>query len=193
MCECQRGRDTQSQAQRKVREKVQARENERFERDCQNVAGGNVSSEVERSQAEREQEVETIISVCESLRVALCDVIGSLSPVSGAEDEHREYPDPTSGLSEEHAVLASVLLLHQPPGASSACVDCNDLITVCGVTLMPAVTVEEHVCMRMRKPLFPGCISFISSRAWGAAAWLTVESCCCSKHRLPDHLAGKSI
>lgn len=46
---------------------VHARENERFERDCKNVAGGNVSSEVGRSQTEREQEVETIISVCESL------------------------------------------------------------------------------------------------------------------------------
>lgn len=73
---------------REVREKVQARESERFERDCQNVAGGNVSSEVERSQTEREQEVETIISVCESLQVALCDVTGSVSSVSAAEDKH---------------------------------------------------------------------------------------------------------
>lgn len=37
-------------------------------RDCQNVAGGNVSGEVEKSQTEREQAVETIISVCESPR-----------------------------------------------------------------------------------------------------------------------------
>eukprot|EP00064_Thunnus_orientalis_P002313 superscaffoldBa00000163_g2320 len=64
-----------------------ARENKRFERDCQNVTGGNVSSEVERSQTEREQEVETIISVSESLRVALCDVTGSPSSVSTAEDK----------------------------------------------------------------------------------------------------------
>lgn len=70
----------------KVRE-VQARENERFERDCQNVAGGNVSGEVERSQTRREQEVETIISVCESTRVAPCDVTGSPSSVSTAEDK----------------------------------------------------------------------------------------------------------
>ena len=60
-----------------MREKVQARENEKFERDCQNVTGGNVSSEVERSQTGREQEVETIISVSESQRVGLCDVTGS--------------------------------------------------------------------------------------------------------------------
>lgn len=60
----------------KERERERER-NERFERDCQNVADRNVSSEVKRSQTEREQEVETIISVSESLRVALCDVTGS--------------------------------------------------------------------------------------------------------------------
>ena len=69
---------------------MQARANERFERDCQNVAGGNVSGDVERSQTEREQEVETIISVCESLRVALCDVTSSPSSVSSAEDKRRD-------------------------------------------------------------------------------------------------------
>lgn len=73
-----------------MREKVQARENKGFERDCQNVTGGNVSREVERSQTEREQEVEVLISVSESLRVALCDVTGSPSSVSSAEDKHRD-------------------------------------------------------------------------------------------------------
>ncbi len=141
--------------QRKVREEVQARENERFERDCQNVAGGNVSGEVERSQTGREQEVETIISVCESLRVALCDVTGSPSSVSTAEDKHREQHILTSGLSEEHAVLSSVLLLHslQSPGSRSGRVGCNDLITICGVTLVPAVTVDVCVCVRV-SPFF---------------------------------------
>lgn len=84
-CE-QKGKETHANG-RKVREKVQARANERFERDCQNVAGGNVSGEVERSQTEPEQEVETIISVCESPRVARCDVTGSPSSVSTTEDK----------------------------------------------------------------------------------------------------------
>lgn len=60
-------RDKETDREREVREK---KFNVRFERDCQNVAGGNVSSEVKRSQTEREQEVETIISVCESLRAS---------------------------------------------------------------------------------------------------------------------------
>lgn len=45
-----RERHTHSHSHRKVREKVQAKENKRFERDCQNVAGGKVIGEVERSQ-----------------------------------------------------------------------------------------------------------------------------------------------
>lgn len=119
---CVQEKDTS--VQRKVREKVQARESRRFERDCQNVAGGNVSSEVEKSQTEREQEVETIISVCESLREDLCDVTDSRSSVSTAEDKQRNQHVPTYGLSEEHAVLYSVspLLRLQSPGPSSTCV-----------------------------------------------------------------------
>jgi len=71
------------------------KKNVRSERDCQNVAGGNVSAEVKRSQTEREHEVETIISVCESRRArALCDVTGSLSSVSAAEDERRGLARP---------------------------------------------------------------------------------------------------
>lgn len=59
------------------KKKVQAEENKRFKRDCQNVAGENGSREVERSQFEAEQEVEAIISVSVSLRVSQCDVSGS--------------------------------------------------------------------------------------------------------------------
>lgn len=53
------------------------------------MSGGNVSNEVERSQTAPEQEVEPIISVCESLRVAQCDVTGFPSSVFTTEDKHR--------------------------------------------------------------------------------------------------------
>lgn len=84
--------------------KVQAGENKRFKRDCQNVTGGNGSGEVERSQFEVEQEVEAIISVS----VSQCDVSGSPSSVCTDEDMHIACV--TSGLFREHAVLVSVSL-----------------------------------------------------------------------------------
>lgn len=67
---CYRGKKKQGEREgereKGERKSSSGRKTERFERDCQNVAGGNVSREVKRSQTEREQEVETIISVSES-------------------------------------------------------------------------------------------------------------------------------
>lgn len=59
-----------------------------------------------------EQEVEAIISVCESLRMALCDVTGSVCSVSAAENQHSDWHVLPSGLCEDHDVLSFVLLLH---------------------------------------------------------------------------------
>lgn len=144
----ERERETSAHTWRRVRGKVQARENERFERDCQNVAGGNVSGEVERSQTEPEQEVEAIISVCESPRVAPRDVTGSPSCESCSEDKHSDQHVPTSGLCGEHVVPSSIL----PPCCAASgppalpVVGCNDLVAVCGVTLGPCLSIKR-VCV----------------------------------------------
>lgn len=106
------------------KKKVQAGENKRFKRDCQNVTGGNGSSEVERSQFEVEQEVEAIISVSVSLRVAQCNVSGSPSCVRTDEDMHKACV--TSGLFGEHAVLVPVSL---PIGLRAAALPVSDVMT----------------------------------------------------------------
>lgn len=154
--------ETETHTHRKVREKVQAGENERFERDCQNVAGGNVSSEVERSQTEPEQQVETIISVCESLRAAPCDVTGSPASVSTAEDKHGDRHVLTSDLSAEHAVLCSVLLLLSLQAPAPALMTSS--LFVGSHRSLPRLS------MCVLAPRYPQCISFIWSRARAAAA-----------------------
>lgn len=136
MCEFKRHRE---------KKKVQAGENKRFKRDCQNVTGGNGSGEVERSQFEVEQKVEAIISVSVSLRVAQCDVSGFPSSVCTDEDMHIVFCD----LRPFRRTCCTRLRLtaEQPLSSGSACVGCNDPITFAGVTLVAAVTAErERAC-----------------------------------------------
>lgn len=112
------------------KKKVQAEENKRFKRDCQNVTGENGSDEVERSQFKAEQEVEAVISVSVSLRVAQCDVSDSPSSVCTDKNMHIAFCDlrPFRGTRCTRLRLTA----EQPPSSGSACVGCNDLITFAG-------------------------------------------------------------
>lgn len=109
------------------KKKVQAGENERFKRDCQNVTGGSGSGEVERSQFEAEQEVEATISVCET----------SPSSVCSDEDMHTACVTSSPPVGE-HAVPVSVSLSSSLLAFASARVGWADLITLAGVALEAA-------------------------------------------------------
>lgn len=169
--------------------KVQTGEKKRFKRDCQNVTGGNGSSEVERSQFEAEQEVEAIITVSVSLQVAQCDVSGSPSSVCTDEDMHTACV--TSGLFGEHSVLVCVSL---PSSLRAPALPVSDIMTsshLWGHT-RGCRDYWASVCMFLSGSLFPVGVCLICSRAEAAAAWPAAESDRCSNHRPPDHLTGKS-
>lgn len=126
----------------KGKKKVQAGENERFKRDCQNVTGGSGSGEVERSQFEAEQEVEATISVCET----------SPSSVCSDEDMHTACVTSSPPVGE-HAVPVSVSLSSSLLAFASARVGWADLITLAGVALEAAE--PTPACFFFCGSLFP--------------------------------------